>query len=521
MQLEDPGNAANDERTHRDALRKGQPVNYNVLLIVAVFSALTIFTVLTSGVAVQELQFPGIRAVFNRGQSNTPSTAPSATNAVVTATTPGASPTLTPTATPLPVPALAAPAVANAAVASQYKGQEIIYYGDGVGIGNELDTAVANRFRDDTGVQVRVIPRINDPTTTYETHYKNLEGESGDVYLIDIVEIDALGKYFVNLSKKMLDTSIGLDPTLVDQNTVNGSLVAVPLFIDYSLLYYNQDLLSKYRYSPPTNWSQLENQAEDISKRENNGTVGYLFQGDNYEGLTCEIVEWYASMNAGRIVDKNSVVNLDTQNGRLALDRVSRWIGGIAPGGSSGVLTDQEGSSIAQFVEGKAIFMRGWGTAFAEIQRRNPTMNVGISPLPGKASCLGGWQLAVPTSSKHQEAAIEFVRYLSSREVQLWRAVHGGFTPTFPDLRETIWRDPDLSKKMPIVKIGLDADVIPRPSKILREQYNAASAELFTGVHQILDGQQKAAQVLPGLQRQLEARVQQAVGPTPTRTPAP
>jgi hypothetical protein len=49
-----------------------------------------------------------------------------------------------------------------------------------------------------------------------------------------------------------------------------------------------------------------------------------------------------------------------------------------------------------------------------------------------------------------------------------------------------------------------DVDRAGRPSAIFGEQYNQASTALFQGVSQILGGQD-ATQVLPDMQRKLEA----------------
>src|SRR5436190_8802652 len=50
-------------------------------------------------------------------------------------------------------------------------------------------------------------------------------------------------------------------PGLVENNTVRGKLIAVPYFVEISLLYYRRDLLGKYHFvEPPRTWNELEQQ---------------------------------------------------------------------------------------------------------------------------------------------------------------------------------------------------------------------------------------------------------------------
>jgi hypothetical protein len=56
------------------------------------------------------------------------------------------------------------PPVANAAAAKAFASQSIKYYGDTVGLGAELDQALAKRFTADTGIAVQVIPKPDSAT---------------------------------------------------------------------------------------------------------------------------------------------------------------------------------------------------------------------------------------------------------------------------------------------------------------------------------------------------------------------
>ena len=141
---------------------------------------------------------------------------------------------------------------------------------------------------------------------------------------------------------------------------------------------------------------------------------GLVFQGQAYEGLTCNALEWIAAAGGGRIVDDDGTVTVNNPAAALALARAAAWVGTVAP------------PRVTQFVEedaritfqlGNAAFMRNWPYAWALLNAEDSAMRgkVGVAPLPrggpfGRhAATLGGWQLAVSRHSANQEAAIDFV----------------------------------------------------------------------------------------------------------------
>ena len=77
------------------------------------------------------------------------------------------------------------------------------------------------------------------------------------------------------------------------------------------MLYYRTDLLQKYGYSkPPTTWAQLFQMAQKIQDGERAASPnfsGFVFQGNAYEGLTCDALEWIASSGGGQFIDGGKV----------------------------------------------------------------------------------------------------------------------------------------------------------------------------------------------------------------------
>ena len=116
---------------------------------------------------------------------------------------------------------------------------------------------------------------------------------------------------------------------------------------------------------------------------------------------------------------------------------------------------------------------------------------------------VGGWQLAVSKYSKHKDAAIEFVRYMTSPGVEKFDAIYNTNVPTIP----AVARDKAVVKANPYLKPEI-ANVIrvTRPARFLGTHYNEGSKDIYQGISQILNGT-PAKNVLPGIASKLERLV--------------
>jgi trehalose/maltose transport system substrate-binding protein len=73
---------------------------------------------------------------------------------------------------------------------------------------------------------------------------------------------------------------------------------------------------------------------------------------------------------------------------------------------------------------------------------------------------VGGFQLAISRYSQAVDAAIEWVRYATSPEVQAYHAVLGALTPTIP----AVAAQPDVLQALPFLKRVQDMTVLVDPA---------------------------------------------------------
>ena len=290
-------------------------------------------------------------------------------------------------------------------------------------------------------------------------------------------------------------------PATITAGTYQGSVYGIPSRIDGGMLYYRRDLLEAYEFSPPDTWDELARQAETIVGGEtaNNPALrGYSGQFKQYEGLVCNMLEFIES-NRGRLVaeDQRSstlATAASLEAVRFVRDRIMRRLA------SQAVLMYQEQESLAVFIQGNAVFHRNWPYAWGvahDPKRSRIVGKVGVAPLPSfrggrSVSALGGWLYGISGYSSHAREAWEFIKFLSSEEMQRYFAIHAGIAPS----RMALFTDPTLLETRPFFR-----DQLP----ILQGTTPRPRSPLYPAVSHILQRYFSRALAFPDLDLQAEA----------------
>ncbi|WP_246677261.1 MULTISPECIES: ABC transporter substrate-binding protein [unclassified Mesorhizobium] len=395
--------------------------------------------------------------------------------------------------------------------AVQARAVELSIVSGDTGNGIKVLRKILDRYEKKSGNKVDIV--VIPPSTTDQFGQYRLWLAAGssdiDVYQTDVIWAPQLASQLLDLTEATRDVVGEHFPSIVKSQTVNGRLVALPIFTDAPALYYRKDLLDKYGAKVPTTWKELADTAKLVMNKEraagNKDIWGFVFQGNAYEGLTCNALEWVMSNGGGGIIEPDGTISIDNPKAAAALDMVKGWIGTIAP---PGVLAYQEEETRGVWQTGNAVFMRNWPYAYALGNSENSPIKgkFDVAPLPAgeggrPVATLGGWNLAVSRYSKHPGEAIELVKFIASREMQKYRTLKTSNLPTIPALYD----DPDIARQQPIVPrwkpIFLDAR--PRPSATARIKYNEASSQFWTAVHDTISGQGTAADNLADLAARL------------------
>jgi trehalose/maltose transport system substrate-binding protein len=383
-------------------------------------------------------------------------------------------------------------------------------------VGQEYDIAVAQteRFMEACpNVTVEVIARPDSATESLQQYQQNfaLESSEIDIYQIDVIWPGVLASDLIDLNEydQIAEAAADHFPAIVENNTVGGRLVGMPWFTDAGLLYYRTDLLEKYDLEPPETWDELESAARTIQEGEraegNEDFWGYVWQGNAYEGLTCDALEWQASSGGGVIISADGVIEVNNDATIEAFDRAASWVGDISP---DGVISFMEEDARSVFQAGNAAFMRNWPYAWSLGQAEDSPIAglFGAKALPGaeagmSAATLGGWQLAVSQYSENPDAAAAVVAFMTSAPEQKIRAVEASYNPTI----QSLYEDPDVLEAVPFFGSLFDVfiNATARPSTVSADQYPQVSELYYSAVHSVLTGETDAATAMEDLETEL------------------
>ncbi|SFV29406.1 trehalose/maltose transport system substrate-binding protein [Devosia crocina] len=403
--------------------------------------------------------------------------------------------------------------VAGAAQAAELS----IVSGD-TGTGLQFLQSELDIFQEETGHVVTIVPMPSSTSDQFGQYRLWLAAGNADidVYQTDVIWAPQLADQFVDLKEAFAEVADQHFPSVIESQTVGDKLVAVPAFTDAPALYYRKDLLEKHGKEVPTTWTELRQTAQEIMEAEraegNTEIWGYVFQGNAYEGLTCNALEWVNSFGGGQIIEADGTISINNEQAVAALEEAASWVGTIAP---QGVLAYGEEEARGVWQLGNAVFMRNWPYAYALSNGDDAAVkgNFDVAPLPAgegegakSSATLGGWNFAVSQYSQNQEAAIELALFLSSAESQKRRAIEQANLPTV----QSLYQDEEVLAASPFMAAWEEIfqNAVPRPSAPTQENYNEVSSLFWSAVHNTLSGNGSAAENLEVLEIDLDDLLQ-------------
>jgi len=375
----------------------------------------------------------------------------------------------------------------------------INYFGDPVGSHPEAEAATIERFQElCPNITVELNQSSASVTDLLAFYLTAFEAESSDldVIRVDVIWPGQLAEHLIDLSDMVPQEHVDAQlPALIENDTIDGRLVALPLRIGFGMLYYRTDLLEKYGYdAPPATWAELEEMAAAIQEGEraegNDEFWGYVWQGNAYEGLTTNALEWHVSETGDNFLTSEGEILVNTDAAIAAYERAASWVGTISP---PGVVSYQEEDARGVWHAGNAAFMRNWPYAYVSSGESEDIPGFDVAPLPAGtsgmgASALGGWHIGVSRYSDHPEAAAAFAVYMTSVENQKFYSIDTSSPPAALELYD----DADIQASMPFASPEIVEITSARPSNFARDQYNAVSTLYFEAVHSILTGEEDA-----------------------------
>lgn len=277
-------------------------------------------------------------------------------------------------------------------------------------------------------------------------------------------------------------------------NAFDGHLWRFPLVADMGLLFWRTDLME----APPRTPSELEAISQSL-QQEGRVRWGYVWEGRQYEGLSCTYLEVLRGFGGRWLRDGSPDLN---SNAAIA---ASQWLRHLVDVGITppAVANMAEPEALQTFETGDAAFMRNWPYAWAELNKNGSLLagKVGITtmvsePQEPHVATQGSWGLAVLSTSKHKQAAVEALQFLTSTAAQKQLNLNWGYTPT----RLSVFEDPELIRANPVLP-ELQAALAAAVLRPVTPIYAQLSDLLYREVNTVITGEVAAAPAMETLQR--------------------
>jgi trehalose/maltose transport system substrate-binding protein len=381
-------------------------------------------------------------------------------------------------------------------------------------------------FTQATGIQVTRLPRpagsLNQLTLWRELLQKGIG--TPDVYGIDVIWSGILSQYSMDLRPYFATDLSSQYPVVVASYTVGQKLVAIPHHAYVGVLLYRTDLLRRYGYrEPPKTWDELQMMARRIQAGERakgeRDFWGFVWQGAAGEDLTCSGLEWQVSEGGGRIIEDDKTISVNNPQAVRAWQRAARWVGSISP---PGVVAYGKSDADNVWFSGKAAFLRAWVSDYSLATWHTPPANAtqyGVTSVPGgsagRAGTLGGNGLAISRTSAHPREALELIRFLRRRDIQLRGALEHSEPPKELELYEL----PAILDPYPRLANSRQhgGGVVTRPSIVAGQKYEDVTRAYIRALHSVLTGEKMPSVAAADLEKELVEITGFRTSPPPKR----
>lgn len=318
----------------------------------------------------------------------------------------------------------------------------------------EVLTPVLADFTARTGVKVNLeVISWNDLQTRIQTAVTS--GQGPDVLNIGntwAVSLQATGG-FTEFGPEQMEAIGGADKfvkTALDTGGAPGTTpTSVPLYGLAYGLYYNKAMFAEAGLQPPTTWQEMQESAKKLTKPDE-GVYGLSLAAGSYtENNHFAFIN--AAQNGSEVFD---AAGKPTFTDEGVVDGVLRYVDlmqtdkVVNPSDSQ---YDNGTKSVSAFANKKAAMIINQNNAGATITSNGMKPDeFGVVPFPAPAgasddtaSHVAGINVSIMADSKHQDESLEFVKYLTSPEVQEKLDKPYSALPVLTDGKATFSDNPD------------------------------------------------------------------------------
>ncbi len=220
----------------------------------------------------------------------------------------------------------------------------------------------------------------------------------------------------------------------VSNFVANNQIYALPIWTDVLAMFYNRDIFNASGIAePPKLWNEFLTVADKINKTDKAGnfvqSATALGTANNINNapdilslLMLQIGAKMISDDGGQAVFDRSVIvgGNEFRPGESALRFYTDF---ASPKSGAYSWNDKQPNYFDAFVAGKTAIIFDYALTRARIKERAPNLRLGIAAVPQPVGSqkivnyAGYWGYSVPLASRNQEAAWQFLKFMTERDI--------------------------------------------------------------------------------------------------------
>lgn len=243
-------------------------------------------------------------------------------------------------------------------------------------------------------------------------------GNGPDIYTYHNTWLPMMDQMLVPIPASVIDATTFQKtyfPVVQKDVVKNGGIYGIPLGIDTLTLFVNDELISAAGVQVPKNWDEFATVTRTLTVKDEQGNIktagASLGTFDNVDHAP-DILSLLFIQNGSRIE------NL-AESPENASDALSFYTSFAESEGN--VWDGTLDSSIVSFAKGNLAFFFGYSWDIFTILAANPSLSFSLHPvphIPGRNMTIASYFVeGVSNKSKYQKQAMEFMKYLSQKEV--------------------------------------------------------------------------------------------------------
>src|ERR1700754_3434306 len=251
--------------------------------------------------------------------------------------------------------------------------------------------------------------------------------------------------------------------TARDGLSYNNTLYALPFYVESSMTFYRKDLFQAKGLKMPDQptYDQIAQFAEKLTDKPN-GMYGICLRGKAGWGENMAYVTTLVNTFGGRWFDEKWQAQLTTPEWKKAVTFYTDLLKKSGPPGASSNgfnenLTLMSSGKCGMWIDATVAAGMLYNKTQSQISDKIGFAAAPIAVTPKGSHWLWSWSLAIPKTSKQQDAAKKFAAWATSKEYIEMVAKDEGWASVPPGTRQSTYQRPEYKQAAPFADFVLKA----------------------------------------------------------------